>query len=31
VEEPGRDGDRVELEVGQKIGDSEGMDQVGFT
>jgi hypothetical protein len=30
VEEAGGDGDRVELQVGQKIGDSEGMDQVGF-
>src|SRR6266508_970613 len=31
VEEPGGNGDRVELHVGQKVGDGKWMNQVGFT
>src|SRR6266508_89756 len=31
VEEPGGNGDRVELHVGQKVGDGKGMNQVWFT
>ncbi len=31
VEEPGGDGDGVELEFDQELGDSEGVDEVGLT
>ena len=30
MEKPGGDGDGVELELDQKLGDREGMDQVRF-
>jgi hypothetical protein len=28
VEQPGRDGDRVQLHIGEEIGDRQGMDEV---
>ena len=30
VEQPGRDGDGVELEVDQELGDGQGVDEVGL-